>query len=398
MTQSMSGREEYLNWDKYISNCEDISGLSAAEKKAAKEAMIYLRDKLGERFLLKIYNPQSKRSPHPLGFTILNQVASTRLDLIRYAEALQAMEGAKNFNRLLKKFKDPKEFLEGHSVLRVSLEFHRTGFDIEFEPHVLVTDQNNRVRNRFPDLRVISTRTKESAIVEVTELKRSAQWEQSLADSNPVVSLLFSDLSASRLTMWADMNDNFNSSRIEETLALIKQTIEDVKQTGEFRALITDCIKVGITQRDNEEPLKAWAKEHEVSPGIAGPPIESDELIRAIEKIKGKLSQLPATEPGIIVIPTTQSGLFWRYNVESIVNFLSAKISAYPKVFCVVLTDGFFDGVMDESYAISTSEYAYVNRHIKGVSERVIVIFNDSYSGPMSYSLLQQLRRTFLYV
>ena len=398
MSLQTSGREEYLNWDKYISNCENISGLTNAEKEAAKDALIYLRSKLGERFLLRIYNPHSKRPPHPLGLTILNQVASTRLDLIRYAEGLRAVENAKNFKGLLKRFKDSDEFPEGSSVLDVSLEFHRTGFDIEFEPKVFVTDQNNKVRRRFPDLRVINRNTKETAVVEVTELKRSARWDQAVVDCNPVVSLNFSDLSSARLTMWADMNANFNSSRVEETLELIKQTIKEVKQTGEFRAFITDCVEVGITHSDNEEPLKHWAEERGISPGISGPPVESDELIRAFEKIKGKLSQLPQTEPGIIVIPTTHSGLFWRYDAKSIIDFLTDKISAFPKVFCIVLTDGFIDGGTDESHAVATPDYAYVNRHIKGVSERTIVIFNKSYAGPMSYSLFQQIRRTFLYI
>ncbi len=165
MISPTSEREEYLNWDNYILNCENISGLTNAEKEAAKDALIYLRNKLGERFLHRIYSPQSRRASHPLGFTILNQVASTRLDLIRYAEGLRAMENAKNFKGLLKRFKDAKEFAEGSSVLDVSLEFHRTGFDIEFEPEVFVTDQTNKVRRRFPDLRVSSRNTKETAII-----------------------------------------------------------------------------------------------------------------------------------------------------------------------------------------------------------------------------------------
>lgn len=398
MNSSTSNREELLNWDKYISNCENISGLSTEEKKAAKEAMIYLREKLGDRFLLKTYHPKSKKTPHPLGFAILNQVASTRLDLIKYAEALQAVEGSVNFNRLLKRFKDPEAFSEGCSVLEVSLEFYRAGFQIEFEPQVLVIDQNNKVRTKFPDLRVISNKTNETAIVEVTELKRSANWKQSFADSNPIVSLIFSELSSAGLIMWADMNSNFNSSRVEETLTSIQQLIEDVKQSGEFQYLITDCIQVGITPENYKEPLKEWAEKQGISPGISGPPIESNELIRMVEKIKGKLSQLPATESGIIVIPATQSGLLWQYEVELIVGFLAEKVRDYSKVFGIVVIDSFFDGVADESYAIATSDYAYVNRHNKGVSERSIIIFNKNYGGPMSYTLLQQLRRAFLYI
>ena len=194
------------------------------------------------------------------------------------------------------------------------------------------------------------------------------------------------------------MNVNFNSTRVEETLERIRQMIQEVKQTGEFTLLKTDCIEVGIAPKDKIESLKKWAKERGISEGISGPPVESNELIRTFEKIKGKLLQLPEIEPGIIVIPATHSGLFWRTSIEEIVSFLSDKIIDFPKVFCVILTDSFVTGGMDEAYAVSTPEYAYVQRHAKTVTERAVVIFNKAYKGPMSYSLLQQLRRTFLYV
>ena len=35
--------EDYLNWDKYIENCEFLEGLDGLQKKAAKEALAYLR-------------------------------------------------------------------------------------------------------------------------------------------------------------------------------------------------------------------------------------------------------------------------------------------------------------------------------------------------------------------
>ena len=110
-----------------------------------------------------IHNPQSRRPPHPLSFTLLNQVASTRLHLIRYAEILQALENAQNYNRVFSKFKKPEECEEAISVLDVALEFHRAGFDIEFEPQVFVTNQKNISLKKFPDLRVISKTTKETA-------------------------------------------------------------------------------------------------------------------------------------------------------------------------------------------------------------------------------------------
>ena len=391
-------KKDIYDWETYIAYCENIGGLTETEKIAAKQAICYLRDKLGKKFLRRLYNPQSGKPPHPLSSTLLNQVASTRLDLIRYVEILQALENAQNYNQVFRKFKKPEECEEVISVLDVALEFHRAGFDIEFEPQVFVTNQKNISSEKFPDLRVISRSTKETAIVEVTKLGSSERWKQAVADGSQISSLVFSDLSAADLTMWADMNANFNSGRVEETLKLIRQTIQEVNRTDEFASLKTDCIEVGIAPKGKIELLKNWAQERGIAEGISGPPIESNELIRAFEKIKGKLSQLPETEPGIIVIPATHSGLFWRTSIEWMVSFLSDKITSYPKVFCVVLTDSFITGGIDEAYAVSSPEYAYVQRHAKTVTERAVVIFNKAYEGPMSYSLLQQLRRTFLYV
>jgi hypothetical protein len=193
------------------------------------------------------------------------------------------------------------------------------------------------------------------------------------------------------------MTASFNASRIEETQNHIIKVIEGVKRTGEFRTLVTDCIEIGIAPTDKEDLLKDWARSRGLSESIAGPPVESDELARLIEKIKSKLSQLPDTLPGIIVIPVTQSTLFFRYPTEIVVDTISREISRFPKLFCVAVTQAFVTGE-DNSYATANADFAFVHRNTKGLTEQSIVVFNKLCAVPMSYAFTQQVRRTFIYI
>lgn len=391
---------ENLVWDKYIFDCENVNGLSASEKKAAKNALTYLKELLGERFLQRIYNQQSLRAPHPLGFYILNQVAGTRLHLIKYVEALQAVQQSKNFKSLLKRFKDTENFTEGASVLEVALEFYRTGFQIEFDPEVFVTDQSGNSKLKHPDLKVTSKTTNETAIVEVSQLKQSDRWREASNVMNFISPLVWSESGSENLTIYAQLNSNFNVGRIEETSEKLRHLVAEVKRTRDLQTLVTDCIEAGIALSDNETPLKDWADSRGISHCISGPPVEYNELPRILEKIKGKLSQLPETLPGIIVIPANQSALFLHYNNDTdlIVDYISEHINNYPRIFCVVLSYRFISGEPDNSYASATPEFAFASRTAKGLTEQSLVVFNETCNISMSYALTQEIRRTFIYV
>jgi hypothetical protein len=326
----------------------------------------------------------------------MQQAPWSRFWLTRFANALRVLEEAENFKGLLKRVKDSEKFAEGESVLEAAFQLYGAGFKVSFDPEILVTDRGGNRSVKKPDLKAVDEETGEEVIVEVSLLTRSAGWRRSEEITSFILPLLFGDLSPARLTMYARMSENFDETRVEETVAELKSLIEEVKSTGEFRALVNDCIEAGIALQDNEEPLKRWATERNVEPGIAGPPVYSNEMARAVMKIRDKLAQLPDELPGIIVIPTTGSTLFHRYPLNSIVEALSAEVSRYPKVLCVVLSHGYFGGEIMESFSATFEQHAVVNRSVGGaLKEQSLVLLNPGCTAPVSDALLRKIHDAF---
>lgn len=392
-----ASHEDYLNWNKYIAYCDVMAGLTSVERKDAKESLECLRGLYGENFLHRAFNQRERKHPHPLVQLIMQQAPWSRFWLIRFAKALRAVEGAENFKGLLKRVKDAEKFAEGESVLEAAFQLYSAGFKVSFDPEVPVTDRDGNQSMKKPDLKVVDRETGEEVIVEVSLLTRSAGWRRSEEITSFIIPLLFGHLSPARLTMYARMSENFDETRVEETVAELKALIEEVKSTGEFRALVNDCIEAGIAPQDREEPLKHWAAERGVEPGIAGPPVYSNEMARAVMKIRDKLAQLPDDLPGIIVIPTTGSTLFHRYPLNSIVEVLSAEVSRYPKVLCIVLSHGYFGGEGGEPFSVTFEQHAVVSRNVGGaLNEQSLVLLNPGCTAPVSHTLLRKIHNAFI--
>jgi hypothetical protein len=329
----------------------------------------------------------------------MQQAPWSRFWLTRFAKALRALKEAENFKSILKRVKDHEKFAEGESVLEAAFQLYTADFKVSFDPEVMVTNRDGNRSVKKPDLKVVDVERGEEVIVEVSLLTRSAGWRRSEEITNFIFPLLFGHLSPARLTMYARMSENFDETRVEETVAELKALVEEVKSTGEFRALINDCIEAGIAPQDGEEPLKRWASERGVEPGIAGPPVYSNEISRAVMKIRDKLAQLPDDLPGIIVIPTTGSTLFHRYPLNLIVEVLSAEVSRYPKVLCIVLSHGYFGGEVQETFSATFEQHAVVNRSVGGaLKEQSLLLINPGCTAPASDTLLRKIHDAFTHL
>src|SRR5207253_6078449 len=92
--------EDRWSWDKYIEQC-DLIDLSAADKKRAKNSYQYLRGILGEGYLKR-----ADKQRNPMFFRYFSNFAPrARLSMIRFAEALKALETVPNFKAVLKRIK-----------------------------------------------------------------------------------------------------------------------------------------------------------------------------------------------------------------------------------------------------------------------------------------------------
>ena len=103
--------EDRWSWDKYIQRW-DQSELSDAERKRTNDSLRYLRDALGEGYLRR-----ADRQRNPMLFWYFTDWSNgARLSMIRFAEALKALEGSTGYKAILKRVRRPnnlEELLEG---------------------------------------------------------------------------------------------------------------------------------------------------------------------------------------------------------------------------------------------------------------------------------------------
>jgi len=256
--------------------------------------------------------------------------------------------------------------------------------------------RDGSVRLKKPDMKIVAFDCGE-AIVEVSLLGQSDGWQKAQELTSFVIPLLFNHLSPAGLEMYAQMSERFDKSRVASTVNELLALIEQVKQTGKFAALETDCILAGIASRQDVETLNQWADERAVSKGISGPPVYSDELARAVMKIRDKLAQLPENLPGIIVIPTTGSALFHHYTLDSIIRTLADETSRYPKLLCVILSHSYSGGANQPLPTALVGNHAIASRTMGDfLNEQSVVLINSNCRFSAG-SLPNKLREAFVY-
>jgi hypothetical protein len=148
--------------------------LSDYDRLRCKDAIRYLRAVLGEGYLRRAHAQQN-----PLLFWFfLNFAPRARLSLIRFADALKALETAPNFRAVLKRIKRrisrPEhldEVAEGMSVVGVAHKFLRAGFAVEFEPGMRVPNRMGVPGPKKPDMKITNCKTGEEIIVEVSRMR-----------------------------------------------------------------------------------------------------------------------------------------------------------------------------------------------------------------------------------
>jgi len=392
-SELFKSNEDYLKWDNYVANCDHIDGLAVDKREAAIEALQYLRGVFGEQFLRRAFNQRDRKHPHPLIQTIMMQASWSRLWLIHFIGALRALSGVTNYGGLLKRIKNSNGFAEVESVLEVAFQLFRAGFSVSFDPEVMVIDGVGRLRKKTPDLKIISD-TGDEAIVEVSLLVQSIGFVKSEEVMRFILPLMVDDFR--ELTLYAKMTDAIDESRVPETRTQLQSLAAEAKLTGKFCALVNDCIEAGTAPNAELELLDQWAEQRGICKAISGPPVYSNELARAIMKIRDKLAQLPADLPGIIVIPATGSALFHRFGLEEILGTLTEEISRYPKVFCVVLSHGYFGGTSHELPTALIGPNAVASRTLGGIlKEQSLILMNPSCKFSASQALARKLHQAF---
>lgn len=373
------GAEAFGDWDKLILSCDDTRGLTDEEKERTVQAILYLRQVLGEGFLRRAI-----AKGHPIHWPILNTTRSTRLWFIKVAEAFKELSGVDGFRGVFKKFKDPDKAVEAESVLSVASSLKRAGFQVSFDPQIIVKQQNGQLKQKRPDLRLVDDETGEEVIVEVSILERSAAHREAF-DISYFGIRLFNELEPSKFTVYVELKEDFNHSHVAEAVRLLREVADDVERTGRFKTLVNERMAAGLAPATNEEQLRQWGEEHGISPGVTGPPIWSDEISRARMKIRDKLAQLPEDRPGIIVIPATGSMMFHFYDPLLIVGVLQEEVTRYPRLWGVVLLHDYVGETEREPVVTKLGASTLIDKARTDVfREQTALLLNEACALPVS--------------
>jgi hypothetical protein len=402
--------EDRWNWDKYIQRW-DQSELGGSEKKRTNDSLRYLRSTLGEGYLRR-----ADRRRNPMLFWHFTDWSNgARLSMIRFAEALKALEASKDFKAILKRVRRPKsleELLEGRSVVDVAYKFFRAGFSIEeFEPHVRVPDYLGKAGSKYPDMKIVNRDTGEEIIVEVSRQKPGDDenlnsntydviWYVLIHESMHCDPEALKNVTCPRhILPFAKIHRGIKEDELKGVVQKIRELVQKVRTSGEFdKLIIPDTIEVGIASYDDHHRAREWAasrgirEDYQIDP----PVIDTDEIARAKRKLSEKVyEQIPEDTPGIVVLEASENLILFRYPVELLAAALGEEAQKHPKLLCAVMFHTFNDG-KDEKLSVNLGPHTY-NRVARsdGAAERSLILRNMACKHNVSAETLEKVGEAF---
>lgn len=395
--------EDYLSWDKYIEQLDSID-LSEANRKRARESLLYLRKMLGENFLR-----DNKEKGHPIIFPYLvNAALRAKLLMIRLAEEMKALEGANNFDDLLKRVKHSTNCGEAISVLTSAYKFLQTGFTVSFEPVVDIPNSVGIVRPKRPDFFITDDETNEEIFVEIS---RSMTGAKQVLTSHTYHTIFwvtlkmmqddpeFDILSSSKHVLpYAKIHRGLDEEELKDVINQIEELVKLVRVTGQFQELtILDVIEVGISPSHDHGAVKRWAAERQMKERVESPPIDTDEVRRAKIKLHDKVKQIPHDKVGIIIIQTNQTLLFPAFDMRIVIAELADELRKYPNLLGAVLSFEFLGSGKEESIAIDLGRHVVISKVREDWStEQSVLILNEACALPVCATTLENVRRAFI--
>jgi hypothetical protein len=310
---------------------------------------------MGENFL-----KETVRSGHPFISMLTNAAPRERIYLAELAEHLRAFETVENFQSLKDRIasRDPDTFAEGLSVLEIAQRFESAGFSVSFDPKVFVTQKSGEARAKFPDLKIRDEVTLEDVFVEVSRLlvgeaqRKGRRTFQALFNTWDSLTWRYRTENNAEHPFGKSIlpNIKFHRSMTDEELETLAKALNElgslVLGTNSFAELsIVNVVDVGIAPPFDHAAVNEWSKERDLKhPPVEGPPIETDEVERAIRKIfddndkTAKEWQIPDDGPGVVVLDTNKNLILFTHDIRYVISALEQSLLNEPKLNYIVLT------------------------------------------------------------
>ena len=404
--------EDYVNWDRYEQQVDEID-LSLLDRQRVRSGLQYLRAVLGEEFL-----KDTIRTSHPFSAMFTNAAPRERIFLADLAEQMMALETSEKFHCLKERIgsRDSETSAEGMSVLEIAKKFHFVGFSVSFEPKVYVSQRSGEKRAKFPDIKIKDAASSEGIFVEVSRLlvgesqRKSRRTFQALFDIWDNLTWRYRDDIKEDYPIGKGILPNIKFYRCLEDneLEVIARTLNElgslVLSTHSFADLrIEGVIDVGIAPPDDHKSVHEWAKAKNLKhPPVQGPPIETDEVERAIRKIfsdddkTAKKWQIPDDGPGIVVLNTNKNLMLFTHDIRYVIGALEQEMLNEPKLNYIIVTLTFTSLESAGLFRSSIGNHRVVrNAKTDGSEEYAVIICNRSSKAALNKETEERLIRAF---
>jgi hypothetical protein len=403
--------EDYTSWDRYEEQIDKID-LAPMERQRVRSGLRYFRSLMGEDFLT-----ETIQIAHPFISILTNVAPRERIYLAELAEYLQAFETVENFHSLKERItsRNPDNFAEGLSVLEIAQRFHSAGFSVSFDPRVLVTQRSGNVHTKSPDLKVKDESTSEEVFVEVSRLLVGEAQRKSRRTFEALFNVWDGLTRRYRTEISADdpfgktilPNIKFYQSMTDQELETIARALNElgclVLSTDNFAELsIANVVEVGIAPPFDHEAVYEWAKRKDLKhPPVEGPPIQIDEVERAIRKIfdddkTAKKWQLPDDGPGIVILETNKNLILFTHDIRYVISALEQSVLNEPKLNHIILTLSFTSVEAAGTVLTEIGNHTIVRNSKKdGSIECAVMVHNGTCKTPLSKETMKRLVRVF---
>lgn len=289
--------EDDYGWDCAIRETDAID-IPSSHQAAGKAALAHLRT------LLEGGNSEDLALSYAM-----NQVPWTRYWAIWLSHVIRQADKSPNFGQVKKQLRGKNGLREVCSVLSVAQFFLGPRLQVTFEP-----PPTKKTARRKPDLLIEHLDSGERLYIEVTDQLAPQTLHDMWRFYEQLLIRLHSGLSpicfAGRLTV--DTSDPIHCSKALEALsaavplACRDEVLVEVPLAG--------LGLLAIAHPAAEGRLKTWAIGHGIELNtLDGLPTGAEFEARIERKLRGKLAQLPAEYPGLLVIhPSAEDALFFR--------------------------------------------------------------------------------------
>jgi len=397
-----STKKDYTKWDNFIKQIDDIN-LSNEDKLRVRNAILYLEKTLGRHFFSDII-----QFGHPLLMQyFMNAANLARIQLIDFAESLQALEQSPNFDTLIYKIKKATKFSEGSTILETADRFYKAGFSIAFDLYVSFMN-GEKLETKQPDIKITDEDSGEEIYVEVSE---TVQSNAALDNGRTYHHLFFliqyiisSDPEMMDFTNRKHILPHvkilrpMNENELIEVTSRINEIVEEVRSTGEFQeTVIGNMVEIAVSPFNDHSKAEAWAKERNITDFVENCFFYPNELGRVLNRLEEELKQLPSDKPGLVVLWNNHNLLFFLHRIEEIIERVANKISSHPNVYGVALNQNIGLAKPENGFA-QIDEHLWISNTGRDLTTRnTLLVRNNFFNLPLTDTAEQKLLESFIY-